>query len=70
MTRMYGYPDRFKELVQAGQTGTALRDGVRVAQYRDREVRNRINMFQALNIPVHVSESSDSNTRYQLKAHD
>ena len=45
MSVRYGYPNRFKELMEAGQTGTAIRDGVRVAQYRDKELRNKVNMF-------------------------
>ena len=60
MTKRYGYPDRFKELITAGTTGTVLRQGVRVAQHRDKELRSRTNMYQALNLQVHVSEQSES----------
>ena len=60
MAKRYGYPDRFKELISAGKTGTVLRQGVRVAQYRDKELRNKTNMYQALNLQVHVSEQADS----------
>ena len=60
MTKRYGYPDRLKELITAGSSGTVLRQGVRVAQHRDKELRSRTNMYQALNLQVHVSEQAES----------